>query len=331
MSKSLKLGTLVNLRKSAKGSDVTKDSPSMNTRRTKTNNLRKMQGKSKRIQNLLSFQSEDEPLIVSREVRKKNDLLRSEIIERQKKMGKHRGDTIRSVSMVMADNDKHPVRKKLSSHTKKRSAKKVPISLGKKDAHRKLEFPKNQKNSKSRKTEFAPVNGGFFKTQNTRMRASLNTLPKKSQSKAYTMANKSRAMNPKKRQKAGRPMAQKKQSQSRGSKRGSGNPKPGYLGKHYGKTPKKRASDSRKSKESRRSIDNIYKRSHSTKQNKDASQTIYQGKAGAGKQKYFTEHNRNENTQNRAEQRVQKKRLQGEDFENIYEFQKEPVKGEWDD
>ena len=100
MSKSLKLGGLMNLRKSGKGSDMTKASPSTNERKAKTNNLRKIHQKNKRIRGILSFQSEEESLVASQELRKKNALLRSEIIERQKKMGKQKHDGLRSVSMV---------------------------------------------------------------------------------------------------------------------------------------------------------------------------------------------------------------------------------------
>ena len=335
MSKSLKLGTLMNLRKSTKGSDITKESPSMHNRRTRTNNMRKMQNKNRRIQGLLSFQSDDEPFVATNEVKKKNDLLRSEIIERQKKMGKHKTDTIRSVSVVIEDQKKMGRKKLVSNNTKKRSSKKVHSSVGKKEiVQKKIDFLKNPRNSKTRKTEFSKVKENHFKTQNARIRTSMNTLPKKPQGKPYNTRNKMRMMNVRKKEKQMRTIGQnqKKQSQSRGSKRSSGNFKPGYLDKKYGKTPqKKRASNSRKSKEfSRRSINNIYKRSQSTKQNNNENKTIYQSKKGTIKQKYFTEQNKVEKVKSKTDRRIQKKGFnheQTEDFENIYEFQKGVTKG----
>ena len=49
MSKSLKLGGLSNLRKSGKGSELTKESPSVHNKRTRTNNLKKMKEKDRRM------------------------------------------------------------------------------------------------------------------------------------------------------------------------------------------------------------------------------------------------------------------------------------------
>lgn len=333
MSKSLKLGNLMNMRRSGKGSDLTKESPSTQSRRTKTNNLRKMQNKNRRMQGLLSFQSEEEPSLLLQTSRKKNELLRSEIIERQKKMGKLRENGIRSVSMVIGDEDKVSARKKLgSSHAKKRNSKKGLISVGKK-MQKKIDFLKNPRNSRSRKTDFAKVKENHFKTHNLRVRNSMNTLPKKTSGKSYTSNNRARALNAKKRLKGLRQSGpvQKRQSHSRGAKKTTAPTKSGYLEKRYGKVPqKKRTSNSRKGKEeSRRSIDNIYKRSQSSKQNKEAGRSIYQGKQVTLKKQYFTEQKKGEGSKSKPETKGSKKGFDhgGVIFENIYENPKGKRRG----
>ena len=128
MTKSLKLGTLVNLRKSGKGSVMTKASPTTHDRRNKTNNPGRTH-KTRRLRGLLSFQSEEESLGVSQELRKKNALLRSEIIERQKKMGKLREEPIRSVSAIVGDEVKMERKKLGGNNAKKKSNKKIAVLL----------------------------------------------------------------------------------------------------------------------------------------------------------------------------------------------------------
>ena len=313
MTKSLKIGTLANLRKSGKESELTKASPSMQARRTKTNNLRKMAAKNRRVRGLLSVQSEEESLILSQELRKKNDLLRSEIIERQKNLGKHKDDTIRSVSMVIGEEDKHPMRKKINSN-KKRISQKMQSSLEKKDfIHKKLGNMKNAKGTRSGKKGLMKINGPHFKTQNMKSKKNTNTLPRKSS----TSNNKIRLINIRKKTKLMKtmPLNQKKTSQPRGAKRTSG------AGKLLNKG---RNSNSRKIKEnSKRSINNIYKRARSSKQNKQDVGTIYNNKKI--KNKYLTEQNpkikikRNPHGSMRSKG-LEKKQI--EDFENIYELKK---------
>jgi hypothetical protein len=324
MSKSLKLGTLVNLRKSGKGSEMTKASPTMHIKKTRTNNLNKMAKKSRGVRGLLSLHSEDEPLVISQEIKKKNDILRSEIIERQKKMGKHRVSNIRSVSMVVGDEDKKMIRKKMTSNAnKKRLSNKTPPTTGRKDfIQKKMEFLKNNRTTKFQKQSSTKRNKVSYKTQHATMK-NTNTLPRK----AYTSNNRPNLMNLRKKSKTMRTMqaTQKKSSQSRGAKRLSGSRKNGDSRKKYGNISKKGRNPVKQTpkENSKRSLNNIYKRNNSSKHKKQEKKISYQNGPQL-KETLEKKKNEVEREKVNAERRLRKKGInQPENFENIYEIQKE--------
>ena len=295
MSKSLKLGGLANLRKSTKGSELTKESPSMHSKNSKMNNFRKQKEKDRQIRNLLSCQSEEESLAISQELKKKNAILRSEIMERQKKISTKRQEGVRSVSMIVGDDQKN-MRKKMTSN-----------------ANKKMEKMKNRGRRVAKKKGMH-LNGKHFKTQEM----GSNKLPKKS----YT-SNKSKLGNIKKKTRILRTMpVSKKKSQSRGTKRLSNK---GYT-KQSNVSQKSRNSNARKVKEnSKRSINNIYKRSHSSQQNKQDEGTIYNH--DNIKNKYFTEQKMENKINDNAQRRTKGFTHKNEEFENIYKLQKGVMKG----
>lgn len=331
MTKSLKLGTLMNMRKSVKGSDMTKASPSMHDRRNKTNNLVKAQ-KNRRMRGLLSFHSEEESMGMSQDLRKKNAMLRSEIIERQKKMGKHRPEPLRSVSMVIGDEDKH-IRKNLASNNaKKRISKKLPGSVNKRDfLEKKVESQIGNSKKYSDKNEKSQ-----YKTMTHRTRGGMPTLPKKSQGKSYTSNNKARLMQL--RQKTGimqtMPVQKKKISQVKTPKTRVSGTKNSYLAKKQNKvTQKNRVSHSKKNKTNvRRSMNNIYKRPRaSNKRKKQENMTIYQSKKKErpSEKGYVTERVRSEKKDDIDHQILSKDYITNPDerFKNIYE--KQNIKGKY--
>ena len=171
-------------------------------------------------------------------------------------------------------------------------------------------------------------NGVNYKTHTIRSKNAMPILPKKSHGKSYTSNNKMRLANF--RQKTSimntMPVQKKKKPHSRNSKKVVNTPKQGYLQKKFGKGAKSRPSNSKKGREnSRRSIDNIYKRSQSTKQNKQENETIYQNQMNAKKKKYMTEQVEKKEDEG-VEQRVRGKGFMGnreEGFENIYEKQQQ--------
>lgn len=321
MSKSLKLGALMKMRNSGKGSDMTKASPTLHERKAKTNNMKKVNPKNKRIRGLLSFQSDEESLVLSQELRKKNALLRSEIIERQKKMGKRKSDALRSVSMILGDDDKQMSRKKLVSNTgKKRSSKKIHGNANKNFIEKKIANLKNQRSNKTGRK----VNGVHYKTQTMR-RNQMMTM--KNSAKGYATSNKNRMVNLRQKNKILKtlPSLSKKMTGGRRSKRSTGNSKSGFSQKKEGKNSYKKSSgNSKKIKEnSRRSINNIYKRSQSSKADKLGNMIIYENKDKAVKGNYITEKNRLKTSKDDAERRMRTKGLatNKSNFENIYEKQ----------
>lgn len=326
MTKSLKLSTLMNMRKSGKGSALTKASPSMQERRNKTNNLAKVQ-KDRRSRGLLSFQSDEDTTRNSQDLRKKNAMLRSEIIERQKKMGKHKAEPIRSVSMVVGDEDKAGRKKGEPGNAKKRTSKKVPGSVNKKDfIQKKIGSGYQNLNANNSKKFASKPNAPQYKTMAHRNRQRMPLLNKKSQGKSYTSNNKARLMGVRQKTGAMQTMpAQKKTGNLRSSKGIRSNNKNSYLTKKQGRVgPKGRTSNSKKVKENVGSMNNIYKRSRvSANKKKENNSSIYQDKDKKVAKEYVTENLKKTDKKDKDGERNLFTKAYvtnpNENFENIYE------------